>query len=178
MRQPKDPLQAVAAWEEVVRHRHDATLVMCGEGPLLEPLRARVRRSPARNNIEVLGRVASLAPHQARASIYLLATRVEGGNTMATLEAMTNGLVPVMNDAGDAFLLEHARAGVVVAPRSPKALGHAVVGLLEDPERLRDMRRRAMEFARTGWTVDDFVDSTEAFYRERLDAVRLEGVPS
>lgn len=170
MRHPKDPLQAVAAWEIVVRARPEARLVMCGEGPLLDPLRRRVERSSARNNIEVLGRVPDLAIHQEQASIYLLATDVEGGTTMATLEAMTNGLVPVMNDAGDAFLLDHARAGIVVGRRSPRALAHAVLGLLNDPTRLREMRERALEFSRESWSVDDFVGSTDEFYGERLAA--------
>lgn len=172
MRHPKDPLQAVAAWETVIRSRPDARLIMCGEGPLLKPLRERVARSSARDRIEVLGRVPDLAVHQARASIYLLATDVEGGNTMATLEAMTNGLVPVMNDAGDAFLLEHAGAGVVVPRRSPRALGHAVLGLLNDSTRLLTMRQRALAFTRENWTVEKFVDSTAEFYEERIAAAR------
>lgn len=168
MRHPKDPIQAVTAWEKVVRVRPDACLIMCGEGPLLGALRKRVARSPAADNIEVLGRVPDVALHHARASIYLLATDVEGGNTMATLEAMTNGLVPVMNDAGDAFLIEHARAGIVVARRSPRAMAHAVLGLMNDPERLLAMRQRALTFSREDWTVEDFVDATVDFYMERL----------
>lgn len=168
MRHPKDPIQAVTAWEKVVRVRPDARLIMCGDGPLLGALRERVARSPAADNIEVLGRVPDIAVYQARASIYLLATDVEGGNTMATLEAMTNGLVPVMNDAGDAFLIEHARAGVVVARRSPQAMAHAVLGLMNDPERLLAMRQRALAFSREDWTVEDFVEATADFYVERL----------
>ena len=87
---------------------------------------------------------------------------------MATLEAMTAGLVPVMSDAGDAFLLTHAGCGVVTARNAPRALAAAVVELLGDPGRLRDMRHRAVEFTRS-WTVDDMVSATEAVYRSVLD---------
>ena len=126
------------------------------------------RRQPAKASIDYRGRVPSVQDTLAEGSVYLLATQVEGGTTMATLEAMTAGLVPVMSDAGDAFLLTHSDCGLVVARNAPRTLAAAVVELLDDPERLQAMRHRAVEFTRA-WTVDDMVGGTEAVYRAVLD---------
>lgn len=164
MRRPKDPLQAVEAWEHVVRARPDARLVMCGEGPLAQALEERIRSSAAREHIDYLGRVPDLREVQRTASLFLLATAVEGGITMATLEAMTHGLVPVVSDAGDAWLHDVHRMGVVVPRRSPRAMAAAVVDLLDRPIELSAMRRRAIDYSRAGWSTDDMVDSTIDFY--------------
>jgi glycosyltransferase involved in cell wall biosynthesis len=165
---PKAPLEAIAAWEHVVRAVPDARLLVCGTGPLADEVAAQVARSPARHQIDVLGRVDDLEPLYARSSIFLLTTAVEGGSTMATLEAMGRGLVPVISDAGDAFLYEHARCGVVVQPHAPKAVAGAIVSLWRDPPRMSAMRDRALDFARKDWTVDDLVGATTEFY----DAIR------
>ena len=168
MAHPKDPLQVVEAWEHVVADRPRAKLIMVGTGPLADALRTRIDASPAKASIDYRGRVPSVQDTLAEGSVYLLATQVEGGTTMATLEAMTAGLVPVMSDAGDAFLLTHSDCGLVVARNAPRALAAAVVELLDDPERLQAMRHRAVEFTRA-WTVDDMVGGTEAVYRAVLD---------
>lgn len=168
MRRPKDPLQAVEAWEHVVREVPAARLILCGEGPLGDALRARIARSPAADSIEYLGRVPSLREQQQRASLFLLTTAVEGGLTMATLEAMTHGLVPVVSDAGDAGLLDLHRMGVAVPRDAPRAVAAAVVALLRAPDQLRDMRSRAIAYARDGWSTDDMVDATLEFYGDVL----------
>jgi len=168
MAHPKDPIQAVHAWRHVVAAVPDARLVMCGTGPLADRLRKEIEHSPVRASIDYRGRVPSVAEVLAEGSVFLLATQVEGGCTMATLEAMSAGLVPVISDAGDAFLYTHSGSGEVVARNSPRALAAAVVGLFRDHERLRTMRRRAAQFAREDWTVDDMVDATVDVYRSVL----------
>lgn len=168
MRHPKDPLQAVKAWRYVAQRHPDARLIMCGEGPLLDRVRSAVASSPVGANIEVLGRVPDLESQRARASIFLLATDVEGGTTMATLEAMAHGLVPVISDAGDAFMLDRSACGVVVPRRSPQTLARAIASLFDEPEVVRAMRDRAIEFATRSWTGADMARETEQFYEDLL----------
>jgi glycosyltransferase involved in cell wall biosynthesis len=165
---PKDPLQAIDAWRHVVARVPAARLLICGTGPLSERVQRAAEKSPVRAQISYLGHVPDLSAVLAQGSIYLLASQVEGGTTMATLEAMTAGLVPVLNDVGDAFLYTHADCGIVVSRNAPRALASAVVDLFQDPARLRDMSRRAATFARESWTVDDMVEGTVHAYRSTL----------
>lgn len=164
MRRPKDPLQAVAAWEQVVKVVPEATLTMCGGGPLADALRRRIAWSPAASSIDYRGEVPSLEEYHRRSSLFILASDVEGGITIATLEAMTQGLVPVVSDAGDAWLHEILGMGVVVPRRSPEVLAQAVVALVNDPMLVDKMRQRAIAYARTAWTTQDMISATIDFY--------------
>lgn len=164
MASPKDPMRAVAAWERVVRSVPEARLVMAGTGPLLESVRRRAAAGSCRDSIEIVGFAPDLDALYARASVFLLMSNAEGGLTIATLEAMSHGLVPVVSDVGDAFLLAHHECGVVAARRSTRAHSAAVVSLLRHPARTAGMRRRAIRYARKGWTVDDMVARTLDFY--------------
>jgi glycosyltransferase involved in cell wall biosynthesis len=162
--EPKDPLMAVSAWERVVSQVPDAMLTICGTGPLEGDLRAMVANSQASANIEIAGFVADIRPLVERASVFFLVSKVEGGISMATLEAMGQGLVPVVSDAGDAVLLSERRSGVVAGSYDPEGLASAVVDVFSDPQRYEELRESAISFAR-GRTVDDFVEETIAFYR-------------
>lgn len=171
---PKDPLQAIEAWRHVVHDVASARLLICGTGPLTGDVRAAVNTSPVGDNISFLGHVPDLDTVLAQGSVYLLSSQVEGGTTMATLEAMTAGLVPVISDVGDAFLYTHADCGIVVPRNAPEALAAAVVDLFKDSDRLQAMRARALTFARESWTVDDMVQATAAAYEAVLVHHRIE----
>lgn len=168
LQHPKDPILAVAMWEVVVRSVPDAILTFAGTGPLEHKLRARVARSPARRNIEVLGYVDDLHALRARSSLFVLPTRIEGGLTMATLEAMTDGLVPIVSDAGDARALDEMRAGVCVRAPGPAPFACEVVSILTDPARFETLRANAMRYARDERTPAHFVSETLSFYEDAL----------
>jgi glycosyltransferase involved in cell wall biosynthesis len=164
---PKDPMLAVAAWERVAEQIPGAHLTFCGTGPLEEELRSRVERSEAYSNMFVAGFVADTKPVIADASIFLLVSKIEGGISLATLEAMAQGLVPVVTDAGDAQLLVDNECGVVV-DADPDSIAEGVIHLLSDPLKYEYLRQRAISFVRDR-TVDDFVDETLHFYNRVLN---------
>ena len=63
---------------------------------------------------------------------------------LSLLEAMASGLPVVATDVGDvARLLDHGRAGLLVAPRDPDALAAALAALLTSPQQRADLGRRA-----------------------------------
>lgn len=170
LQHPKDPLLAVDAWEVVARAIPDARLLLAGTGPLERKLARKIQQSAAGRHIAQLGYVDDLAPLQAASSLFVLPTRVEGGLTMATLEAMANGLVPVVSDAGDARRLDELQCGVCVRSRGPRAFAQAVVSVLNDAGRYERLRANAISYACEKRTPADVVRDTEAFYREILAA--------
>jgi glycosyltransferase involved in cell wall biosynthesis len=165
---PKEPLVALEAWERVAAAVPGATLLMCGTGPLEAKVRAAAAASPVASQIEFRGFVDDLTALRARASVFVLPTRVEGGLTMATLEAMGNGLVPVVSDAGDAPLLEQLDMGRCVRDAGPTAFADAVIGVFSDPEAFERMRANALAYSREKRTPADLVADTVAFYQDVL----------
>jgi glycosyltransferase involved in cell wall biosynthesis len=160
---PKDPLLAVEAWEKVVARVPEAFLVICGTGTLERALKERIARSSAKDNISAVGFAEDVSPLIRQASIFLLISRIEGGTTMATLEAMGQGLVPVVMDVGDAKLLAERDCGVVVGSYDSGSIAEALVGLMSEPARFASLRANALAFSR-GRTVDDFTEETVEFY--------------
>lgn len=69
-------------------------------------------------------------------------------------EYMAAGLCPVVSDVGElAEIVEHGRAGVIVAPEDPGALGEALRELDRDRQRVRELAARARRAAAAhpGW---------------------------
>jgi glycosyltransferase involved in cell wall biosynthesis len=166
MAAPKDPVLAVRVWEHVCAKIPEARLVMCGTGPLSATVKRAIESSPARHAVDFKGFVEDLRPLRADASLYLLCTRVEGGLTMATLEAMSEGLVPVVTDAGDAPQLERDQCGVCATGRDPESIARRIVELLSDAPRFDELRRNAVHYATVERTPAHLVAETEAFYEE------------
>lgn len=171
---PKDPLGAVRAWEVVASRFPEATLTICGTGPLEPDLRDLVARSDAKRNIHIAGFVPDVTPLARQASVFLLVSKVEGGISMATLEAMSAGLVPVLTDAGDSDLLREFECGTVARSSDPVAIADAVTELLGDPDRFKAIRENALAFARESRSVDDMVDETISFYERVVSTARVQ----
>ncbi|MER5597373.1 glycosyltransferase [Streptomyces sp. NPDC002265] len=117
------------AWDAVLRRLPDARLVLVGDGPDGDRLRARAPRS-----VLFTGAVADTVPWYRAADLVVLPSRWEG-MALAPLEAMGCGRPVVVTDVdGARESLPPALAGpCLVPPGDPGALAAAVTGLLLDP---------------------------------------------
>ena len=169
LKRPKRIDVAIKVWERVVEQRADARLIICGSGPLEANARDLASRSSARDNIEVLGFVADLDKIYAQASVFFLSSMAEGGLTMATLEAMTHGLIPVVSDVGDASLLLIERAGFVAMRNDVRSHAAAVLQAFAHRD-AAEISKRAMTYSTTRWSTTDMVAATVSFYEQVIDA--------
>lgn len=87
---------------------------------------------------------------------------------MATLEAMSNGLVPIVTDAGDANMLPTFDAGIMTAT-TVEAVAHAVIDLMARPDRVSALRANALDYARERYTPATMIDGTMRAYRDVLE---------
>jgi glycosyltransferase involved in cell wall biosynthesis len=151
----KDPLILV---EVLVRLRAEhMRLLVIGDGPLREAMRARAARLGVVDRIEFRGALAHEATLEALAEggILLLPSRSEG-LPMVTLEAMAIGL-PVVAAAvgGVPEIVVHGETGLLVERQTPQDYAETVRLLLRD----RQLRDRLVRHARGrvaadfGWTA-------------------------
>jgi glycosyltransferase involved in cell wall biosynthesis len=164
---PKDPLLLVNAWKHVVAELPTARLIMCGTGPLLDATREHVNQLGLNNSIDVAGFVQDIEPLYREASLFILTTKVEGGVTMATLDAMTHELVPVVSDAGDLPVIGTLGCGFVVGTK-PEGVARVIVDAFTDRDRLRTAARAAKTFV-DSYTPSDHADEVEDFYQFLLE---------
>lgn len=112
----KRPDRFVAALAEVVKALPAARAVMIGDGPDAAALRAQAQALGIASNLELLGKRSDVDELLARSRVFLLTSRWEG-LSIAMLEAMAAGAVPVVADVGDlADLVENGASGFIVAP--------------------------------------------------------------
>jgi glycosyltransferase involved in cell wall biosynthesis len=98
---------------------------------------------PAR--VEATGPVRSVATHLRRATLFVLPSHQEGFGIVAA-EALATGLPVVTTPSGGPeALITESGGGVVLSGFSPEELAEVVRGLLTDPARLEEMRRRGRE---------------------------------
>lgn len=113
-------------------------LEIVGTGPYEGALRERVRRAGLESQVRFTGWLdhAEVARRHRAADIFTLAPWVESfGN--AFVEALASALPIVGSTAGGIpELVEHGRNGLLVTPRRPSELAHAIAMLAADP-RLR-----------------------------------------
>ncbi|MBB0232748.1 glycosyltransferase, partial [Streptomyces calidiresistens] len=117
------------AWPEVLRRFPDARLVLVGEGPAGEALRARAPRG-----VLFAGAVDDPRPWYAAADLVVQPSRWEG-MALTPLEAMACGRPVLLTDvagARECLPPEHLDR-CLVPPGKPRALAAAVTGLLADP---------------------------------------------
>lgn len=105
-----------------------------------------------------------------RASVVVL-PYIEASQSGVLAFAYTFGKPVVVTNVGSLpEVVDEGETGFVVPPRDVEALARAVVAVLQDPERRREMGRKAYEKAATDLSWDTIADRTLAVYEE---AIRL-----
>jgi glycosyltransferase involved in cell wall biosynthesis len=151
---------ARAIMPEVRRRNPQARLRIVGTAP---PAEVRELAGPG---IEVIADAPSVDPHLAAAAVVIAPVRTGGGMRMKVLEALARGKAVVTTRRGaEGFLGFDAEPPFVVADEAAE-MAAAIVELLADPQRSRDLGRRAREFAERHCSPAAWAARLEAIYEE------------
>lgn len=136
----------LTAFAEVARD-HDINLVILGNGPLREALQAQGRELKLADRIVFMGRVDDPFPWYRSAIALVHPARFEGMPN-AVLEAMSEGLPPIVSDAQEGLrgIVQDGQSGLVVAVESASELASAMRKLMDDPA----LRSRLSSGAKAG----------------------------
>jgi colanic acid/amylovoran biosynthesis glycosyltransferase len=141
-------------------------LDVIGDGPERDRVVGTVQDLELGDAVELHGRLAQgvIRGHMHGADLLLQPSMVEGiANTV--LEAMACGLPVVVTDCdGMREAVTDGRQGLVVPPRNPTAIAHALETLAGDPERRMRMGAAGRERVLSEFSVDDQVDRIVTMY--------------
>lgn len=157
----KDPLGAIAAVEAARGRVPDLVLLVAGDGPLEEEVRAR-----AGDGVRVLGHRDDVADLYDAADLFLLPSHREG-MSLALLEAMAHGLAPVVAD-GPGNVETVAGAGRVFAAGDRAAMAVALGALGADPAARARLGAAARARLEGELSVERFRERTRAEYEAAL----------
>ncbi|MFF8831733.1 glycosyltransferase [Streptomyces sp. NPDC015131] len=170
------------AWPAVLDEVPDARLVLVGDGPAADELRATAnelhaaRRAGARRPVTFAGAVTDSAPWYRAADLAVQPSRWEG-MALAPLEAMAAGRPAVLTDVDGAreSLPPGAETYCLVRPGDPAALSGALAALLRRPVLREALGRRAQrhvlhrfDVRRAGAAIADVYHQVAAAPRPEL----------
>ena len=127
----------------------DVSLTVVGRSPS-----ARLRAAAKAADVRVTGTVADVRPHVAEAAVCVVPLRVGGGTRLKIFEALSMGKAIVSTTVG-AEGLPLVPGEHYLRADDPADFAHAVVALLRDPARRRQLgvAGRDLVEARYGWAM-------------------------
>ena len=141
----KRPDRFLAVVERVVRHVPDSRAVIIGDGPEQESLHSMTKSLGIEKNVRFLGKISNVYDWLKKAKVYVLTSRWEGVS-IAMLEAMGMGVVPVVMNVGDLkdFVLD-GKNGYVCQEGDILSMANRIVELLGDNEKRTKMALAARD---------------------------------
>jgi glycosyltransferase involved in cell wall biosynthesis len=165
----KRPLEFVEIVAEVAARVPGLRATLVGDGPLRAAVEGRVAERGLERSLERAGQRADVEAYAARARVFLLTSRSEG-LSIAMVEAMMAGAVPVVADVGDlGDLVENGVTGYRLDPDDRAGFVRTVTSLLAEPARWAKLSAAARRAARDHSGLDHV---TELWARHLEEAMR------
>jgi sugar transferase (PEP-CTERM/EpsH1 system associated) len=162
----------VRALELAPELRGRLRLVMVGDGPLREQVRAILHAAAADELAWLPGERDDVPEVMRGLDCFVLPSLAEGiSNTI--LEAMACGLPVIATDVGgNAELVRHGGTGEVVPASDVSAMAHSMVRLARDPARAAALGRSGRAEAEQKYSMQTMVATYQGVYDQQLVAVR------
>ena len=147
--------------------RPDVLLVVAGEGPAMDDLKAQVKTLGLRDSVQFIGyldRAQELPDCYAAADVFVFASRTETQG-LVLLEAMAAGLpVIALAEMGTIDILASGR-GSISPPADPKVFGKLLASYLNGPSTWKHLREEAPKYA-AEWSDVAMATRLATLYRE------------
>lgn len=148
--------------------RPDVLLVVAGEGPAMDDLKAQVKNLGLRDSVQFIGyldRKQALPDCYAAANAFVFASRTETQG-LVLLEAMAAGLpVIALSEMGTTDILSPGR-GAISPPAEVKAFGETLGNFLNQPSAWHHLRQEAPVYAQE-WSDVAMAARLACLYREQ-----------
>ena len=165
--------ELVAAFEVILEEEPEAWLLLVGwfdeaEDALPLPLRERILAHP---RILLTGMVSDTAEYYRAMEMLVLPTWREGFPNVV-LEASATGIPVITTEStGSRDSVVPEVTGLLILPGYPEAICEAVLTLLQNPERRRNMGQAARAWILAHYAEENVLSRTVAFYKQ-LNAQR------
>lgn len=148
-------------------------LLIAGTGPFEEELRRETARLELEDQVRFLGFVTDVAPLLSVLDLQLNASYGTETSSLSILEGMSMGLPAVVSDyGGNPWLIDDGEDGLIFPTRNAEGLAKAVASLMDRPEELKRMGRRAEEIFRARFTGEIFAKNIENVYLDTLKGAK------
>ena len=152
----------------VLRRCPDVEFVIAGDGPRRAELETLARRLDIASQVRFLGHCEHVAPLLAECDAFVLPSRSEASPN-SVLEAMASGLPIVATRVGGIReVIDHQRTGVLVPPDDARALGYALLDLIQWNTHATALGQAARTAVETRYSLERMVTAYERLYADEL----------
>ena len=165
-----NPATIIRAMKLVSKDHPQILLRLAGDGPLRKHLETLVDELGLKTNVEFLGRLSEEDVVQilSEADLYL-STSLSDSASIALLEAMAVGLLPIVSDiAGNREWITDGVNGFLVDPHDPDALAAAITLALRRVDWRREVGQQNKEIVKRRALRRNQMDIVEEAYRELI----------
>ena len=140
-------------------------LVMVGDGPGAENLRAQVRALGIEPRVRMPGNQDDVVPWLRAFDVFVLPSYANEGVPQAIMQAMACGIAVVSTPIGAILeILHDGETGLIVPPEDVPALRAALVRLEEDAGLRGRLARSAREFAASHFAASAMLERMEKIF--------------
>lgn len=160
----KQPFHVLATFDQLWAARQDIYLVFCGQGPLMERVKAEAARKPWGDRVRFLGFRNDTEKVFPALDVHLLLSKQEGFG-ISTIEAMACG-VPVVatNVAGTRDILVGTEAGRLVPFGEIDTIARAVSFFLASPSIRPFSAENSRQLVVKNYSKEKWIERLEDFY--------------
>ena len=156
------------AMSSVIAEFPGSELYVVGDGPLRSSLEGLASELNLHSGVHFVGIQSDVRPYLAACDLALLPSLREGFGLVA-VEAMAVGRAVVASHTGGIpEVVIAGETGLLVPPGDDQALADAVISLLKNPERRREMARAGSIRAERDFSLERALASLQALYEELL----------
>lgn len=125
-----------------------------------------VKKLKRPDRIHFTGRRKDAAGITGKCDIFVMPSRCAEGLPKAVIEAMSQGIPPIVTDAGGMpELVLDGECGLIVPSEDPAALAKAITELVNDPEKRKRMGERARRRIKENFNIKTTIEQTLDLYR-------------
>lgn len=154
----------IKAMPQILKEFPEAKLEIVGDGEYRRTLEDLVKKLKLKNNIKFVGFVPNIERNLSRADVYVQPSLSESFG-LAIVQAMSVGLPIVATKTGGIpEVVTTDKSGILVEARNADALADAILELLRNPVRARQMANLAAKDARFRFNLKDMIIALETTY--------------
>jgi len=141
-------------------------LVIVGDGPGREPLRAQIAALNLQERVTMVGHQDNVVPWLQAMDVFVLPSYANEGVPQAIMQAMACG-VPVITTAVGAIgeIALHEQTALVIAPENVNAIVSILVGAMKEPALIARLAADALKLAQEKFTVQRMAAAMEQVFR-------------
>ena len=158
----------IHAMRDVVHEYTDACLLIVGEGKMERSLRELVQKLNLEDHVRFCPTVGKTTEFLPLFDIFVMPSLQEGLG-LSVMEAQAAGLpVVASNIGGIPSLIEDGKTGLLVPPGYAKGLAQAIISLLNDRDKAKEIGAAGRKFIQKEFSADNMVNETVELYQDVL----------